>query len=83
MMKITLREIARAVSGLPILKNAGFYFGLWGLVVTFAPRFGVVFTQAEIGQVTIFVGLLFGVTPPSVQYLQLKAYQARVKASKL
>lgn len=81
-MKITLREVLGAVAELPILKNAGFYFGLWGLLVTFAPRFGVVFTQAEIGQVTVFIALLFGVTPPSAQWLQLKVYQARVKASK-
>lgn len=80
MNTITLRDILTSIAELPLFHNAGFYFGLFGLIVTFAPRFGFTFTQAEIGQVTVFLGLVFGVAPASVQYMQVKLYESRVKA---
>lgn len=79
----SLKEFLRAILDLPILKSAGFYFGLLGLAITFGPRFGITFSQAEIGQVMMFIGFIFGVSPPTVQYLQLKLYEARVKAERM
>jgi hypothetical protein len=73
------REILGIVFGAPFWKDVKFYFAVINAIAVFAPRFGLQLTLQELGAINLVIAVAFGVTPPTIQYMQLKNYEANVK----
>lgn len=58
------------ILGAPFLRDAKFYFAVFNAVVIFAQRFGVVLTAQEIASVNLVLAVIFGIAPPTIQYVR-------------
>lgn len=58
------------LSGLPFLRDAKFWFALFNVLVIFAQRFGVTLTAQEIASVNLVIAVIFGISPPTIQYMR-------------
>jgi uncharacterized membrane protein YhaH (DUF805 family) len=63
----------------PFWSDAKFYFALFAAFVIFAQRFGLVLTAQEIASVNLVIAVAFGIAPPSVQWMQTRALNRRIK----
>lgn len=67
------------ITSAPFLRDAKFYFALFNTVVIFSQRFGFQFTSEEIAAINLLIAVVFGVASPSVQWIQTRALNRRIK----
>jgi hypothetical protein len=67
------------ITSAPFLRDAKFYFAAFNVFVIFAQRWGLVLTTQEIASVNLLIAVAFGVASPSVQWIQTRALNRRIK----
>jgi hypothetical protein len=73
------REILGIVFSAPFWTDIKFYFALINAIAVFAPRFGITLTSQELGALNLVLMGAFGVATPTINYVQMKAYEAKVR----